>query len=372
MFLDALCPAGKPRELLGQGRLGPTWAVEGPGGERLVVKRLAGLAPAAAEAAEAAALIGAVPGCVAPADTEARDGDLWVVYPFVDGLLPVEAAATLGSGVCADVRRAVAELHAAGLAHGALSDSNVRVTAGGEVHLLDAGLAGLGTRGAVGVASVEGDRRDLSTLLRQMEEAAPRDGGGAKASKNGHRHPRRRMTFRVNGRLGWTAGVLALVPVVAAVMVPGVLGTARPAARSPAIVASRTGQPAPWPLTRCATVSLPDAAGATYYAVDMSGTGCAEPMVWRAGVISTVSPQGVPVRFSLGRPGDVLLVGHWTCARRELPALYRPGTGEVFYLSAWPSGERPVTSAPAVETGVRDGTARTAAVNGCERVVVVR
>jgi hypothetical protein len=246
------------------------------------------------------------------------------------------------------------------------------VTPGGEVHLLDAGLAGLGTRGAVGVATVEGDRRDLSALLRRMAAAAPQDGAGAKAAKNGHRHPRRRMTLRARGRLGWTAGALALVPVVAAVVVPGVLGTARPAARSPATATSRAGQPTPRRLTRCATVSLPDGAGATYYAVDMSGTGCAEPMAWRAGVISTVSPEGVPVRFSLGRPGDVLLVGHWSCARRELPALYRPGTGEVFYLRAWPTAERPITSEPAVETGVRDGTARTAAVSGCERVVVVR
>ncbi|HET6810131.1 MAG TPA: hypothetical protein VFH50_03905 [Acidimicrobiales bacterium] len=341
-------------DLLGPGHLGATWAAEGPDGEHLVVKRLAGLAPAEAEAKEMAERVAVLPGCVAPVGVEARNGDLWILYPFIHGAGPVEAAATIGPSLGADLEQAVARLHAAGLVHGALHDANVRVTADGEVLLLDTGLAGLGAVGAVGAATAQTDRRDLAALLERM---------AARPDRVGERR-----------RAGPAALVLVVI-VVVVILAP--VEMARAGRGGAAVAAAHLARHAtrahPSPsASRCATGSLPGLDGATYLAVDMTGSGCAEPMAWAAGVISTVSADGAPMRFSLGGHGDVLLVGHWFCSRAELPALYRRATGQVFYIPAWPVDGGVVSSGPAVETGIRDGTARSAVSGGCARVEVRR
>jgi len=375
VFLDDLrSPSDAGWRRIGQDRLGETWLRESAGGQRVVLKRLAGLAAASGEAAELLDRVSAVPTCVAALGVEPHDGDLWVAYPFVTGRRPVEAAA-LGAITGADVERAVAELHSAGLVHGTLCDSNVRVTEAGEVRLLGAGLAGVGCLGAVRVATRADDRRDLAVLLRQMGTVgvAARPGTGPEGAR------RRRPTV----------GATAVVPLVAAVVMTAVLATmaaartgsatgpararlqtARTATDSPSVPRVRPVPPAS-SVRPCANVSLPGAGGATYLAVDMSGTGCAEPMAWSAGTIVTVSPAGIPMRFHLGRAGDVLLVGHWSCSRAELPALYRPGTGEVFYLRSWPGDGGAVTSEAAVVTGVRDGRARATGTTRCQNVEVV-
>ena len=328
----------------------------------MVLKRLAGLAPAGPEATELAERLAEVRSCVAPLAVEPRDGDLWIVYPYVDGMRPVEAVGVLGPPVGAALEQAVAELHAAGLVHGSLCDSNVRVSATGELRLLDAGLASLGALGAVSVASEESDRRDLRVLLQRMAQAAPPRGGSDR---------RRRRVSRRDGR---RAGVIVLVTVVSVALLAsratGRSGATHPVSRAgaPPGVSRPTSVPVVAP---CTTRSLPGDGAATYFAVDMDGTGCAEPMAWKAGLITTVSPDGQLLRFSLGRPGDVLLVGHWSCSRPDLPALYRTGTGQLFYLRAWPTGGRAVASEPAVQTGVRGGRPVTSHASGCERVTVM-
>ena len=352
---------------LREGRLGQARPAEGPGGERLVLTRLAGLSPAAEEAEEMARRMAGVPACVAPVAIEARGGDLLVLYPFVDGVGPIEAAAG-GSAVGAVLERAVAELHAAGLVHGALRDENVRVTATGEVRLLQVGLAGLGALGAVRVPTAATDRRDLRALLEQME-VARRGNGSDRADPT-----LRRRAGRRNGlgspRRASAAGLVSLVVVALAAF--GVAHADRRGAIVSAPISRVAVDPAPSHPSPCASGSLPGSGAATYYAVDMSGTGCAQPVAWAAGVIVTVSADGTPMRFSLGRPGDVLLVGRWFCSPAELPALYRPETGEVFYIRAWPLEGRAVTSDPAVETGVRDGIAHSSERDGCQHVEVAR
>jgi hypothetical protein len=358
-------------ELLGEGRLGTTWAAEGPGGERLVVKRLAGLAPAVAEAAEMAERMAAVPECVAPIGIEARGGDLWLLYPLIEGVGAVEAGAAGGPAVGADLAGAVDRLHAAGLVHGALHDSNVRVTAAGQVLLLDVGLAGLGAPDAVGAATADGDRRDLAALLERMATAR-RDEDAQNRSGSGRQRVDRRRRLPAGRRAGSAALVLGVVVVMLATF-----EMARAGRRSVAVAGvhlpPHTARARPLPsASRCASGSVPGQGGATYFAVDMTGTGCAEPMAWAAGVISTVSADGTPMRFSLGRPGDVLLVGHWFCSRPELPAIYRPDTGQVFYIPAWPVDGSAVTSGPALETGIRDGRAQSSESGGCAHVEVIR
>lgn len=318
MFLDAL--QSQPAEgwhRLGQGRLGDTWMRETAGGQRVVLKRLAGLAAAAGEAAELLDRIAAVPSCAAALGVEGRAGDLWVAYPFVTGRRPVEAAA-LGAVVGADIERAVAELHSAGLVHGALCDSNVRVTDAGEIRLLEAGLAGIGCLGVVGVATQADDRRDLAALCRQMGTS------GVTVRRDAPSGHRRHRT--------WAAGVSAVVTLVAVIATMVLLGghatTRRDVHRASA------------------------------------------DFIWNGAVIITMSSEGTPMRFSLGRPGDVLVVGHWSCSRVVLPAIYRRGTGQVFYFASWPVAGRALTSEPAASTGIRNGTARPAGTSRCQRVEV--
>jgi hypothetical protein len=47
-----------------------------------------------------------------------------------------------------------------------------------------------------------------------------------------------------------------------------------------------------------------------------------------------VTPFG---RFSVGQPGDLSVVGRWTCTPAPHLALLRPATGEVFAWSRWPA-----------------------------------
>ena len=122
----------------------------------------------------------------------------------------------------------------------------------------------------------------------------------------------------------------------------------------------------------CVEHPLPGVAGSTFLAADITGSGCAEPLAWRDGVVLTVSPEGSLLRFRLGEAGDQLVVGHWTCVQAQLPAIYRPATGQVFVLDGWPVNGGDVSSAPAVQSGVTGGTAVTSSGPGCQRVEVHR
>jgi len=96
---------------------------------------------------------------------------------------------------------------------------------------------------------------------------------------------------------------------------------------------------------------------------------------WEGNVAQAdVDGTGSPARFELGQPGDVLVLGDWSCGGREVPALYRPGTGEVFLFSGWAGPGREIAAERTVRSGVLNGTARRvrATGGGCDRVVVDR
>ena len=68
---------------------------------------------------------------------------------------------------------------------------------------------------------------------------------------------------------------------------------------------------------------------------------------------------GVTADYRAGEPGDVLRIANWFCGSRATLALYRPSTGVVYYLSAWPDTPNDGTSEPQVaivadRTGVLD------------------
>ncbi len=49
------------------------------------------------------------------------------------------------------------------------------------------------------------------------------------------------------------------------------------------------------------------------------------------------------IRYAVGAPGDVVVVGRWTCGGTAFPALLRPATGQVWVFDAWAAPARPVT-----------------------------
>lgn len=81
-----------------------------------------------------------------------------------------------------------------------------------------------------------------------------------------------------------------------------------------------------------------------------------------------VTPTG---RFSLGRPGDQVAVGDWSCDPEPTPALLRPSTGQVYRFDGW---ARPGADATAAVVGRVAGGQRIRAADvdgdGCDDVVV--
>ena len=69
-------------------------------------------------------------------------------------------------------------------------------------------------------------------------------------------------------------------------------------------------------------------------------------------------------RWTVGDPGDVVVVGDWDCDGASTPAVVRPATGEVWVFAAW-------TPEPATERVV-DGAASAVVEHGdgCDRLVV--
>ncbi len=47
-------------------------------------------------------------------------------------------------------------------------------------------------------------------------------------------------------------------------------------------------------------------------------------------------------RYGIGAPGDLTVVGDWTCTGASTPALLRPSTGEVAVFASWPTPEEAV------------------------------
>lgn len=124
------------------------------------------------------------------------------------------------------------------------------------------------------------------------------------------------------------------------------------------------------PAPRCGPVPAP--APAEQLEVDVAGRGCAR-LTWAGGVLTVdQGPAFGQERFSLGQPGDELLVGRWGCGSQTV-ALYRPATGQVFTWAGWAAPGRPLAAATAVATGVVGGdpvgvpTGR----GRCARVVVL-
>lgn len=100
-------------------------------------------------------------------------------------------------------------------------------------------------------------------------------------------------------------------------------------------------------------------------AVDASGS-CTEPAAYAAGVLTT--PTG---RFAVGRPGDVVAAGRWSCGPVATLAMLRPDRGEVWIFPGWPSHGSVLTAR--LVGRVAQGRQLTAQADGaCDALVVTR
>jgi eukaryotic-like serine/threonine-protein kinase len=106
---------------------------------------------------------------------------------------------------------------------------------------------------------------------------------------------------------------------------------------------------------------------------DTTGEGCTVELGWDPDEQVLAVPQGDDeiLRYQLGEPGDVLVVGDWDCDGAQTPGLYRPSSGEVFLFDgfAGPGGE--LDSGPAEATGTTDGEPVVIeGDDGCDRIEV--
>jgi hypothetical protein len=92
------------------------------------------------------------------------------------------------------------------------------------------------------------------------------------------------------------------------------------------------------------------------------------PIPTPGGIVSTAFG-----RYSVARPGDVVVVGRWHCAGTALPALLRPSTGQLWAFDAWPGAGRAVVGRPVGRDLVSAWSLRVVPQRaGCDAVEVER
>ena len=145
-------------------------------------------------------------------------------------------------------------------------------------------------------------------------------------------------------RIAVAAALLALLPVVAVVVLRAAGATAEPSpAQAARVTAVSDGDDCPAPPADAELVARV-AADACPVALSLSGT-----------VLTVPQEDAEPLRYELGEPGDVVVVGDWTCSGVDTPGLYRPSTGEVFLFERWPDPGDPLVTAQAYDSGVTGG-----------------
>jgi eukaryotic-like serine/threonine-protein kinase len=153
-------------------------------------------------------------------------------------------------------------------------------------------------------------------------------------------------------RMAAGSGVVAVAAIAVGVMYAGGWGSRGSAARPDAVEATT-----PAGYAECPAVAAP--------AADVDGDGCPEALVVGGGAISAG-----PVRWTLGRPGDLIAVGDWDCDGRGAPALLRPATGDVFVFPGWAAEAQPVTVAARDRVPGAVGIRGEPADDGCDDLVI--
>jgi hypothetical protein len=198
----------------------------------------------------------------------------------------------------------------------------------------------------------------------------------------------RRLRERVDLRAGLAALVLLALPALVFTLstgteeppaVPGATATATaaiphlsptgtatgdipPSVGGPRRVPATPGSPTPVVAVCPSPSPAHDATTA-----DVDGDGCPDAVSVVGERIEAVV-AGERVTFTVGDPGDQVLIGDWDCDGRATPGVFRPAAGAFFTYGSWPAdgtGLRP-DRAPAP----RSGTAAVRRGEGCDELHV--
>jgi hypothetical protein len=258
------------------------------------------------------------------------------------------------AAVLADVARVLARTHAAGLVHGSLSENHV-LGAPGNVLVGGWEEAGPGDP-ATDVAELgrllarhaDGDRTLLSLAARATAAGAPTAASMAESLQAGATPspgPARRLPTVV------LAGLATALALVACGLV---LSPRRGETVDPALAAAPARSTSTTAVSREATTT--EATTTTWAAHRLRVMG------------NIVERDGE--RWTVGRPGDVVVLGDWDCDGEVTPAVLRPTTGQVWSFARW-------SAAGAPEAGrtlgtIRGATSARVSSNGrCDRLEVL-
>jgi len=102
---------------------------------------------------------------------------------------------------------------------------------------------------------------------------------------------------------------------------------------------------------------------------DVDGDGCLDAVRYANGVL-----EAAGTRWELGRAGDQVTTGDWSCGGKRTVALLRPSTGEVFRFDGWAVGGADSVTGSVVATVPGGQAVRAADVDrdGCHELVIER
>lgn len=270
---------------------------------------------------------------------------------------PMEASALarLGSALAGHV----ADLHAQGMAHGALVTEHVLVDATGAVRLCGFGSSGdatpaddvLAIGGLLGGLLADGDVSACATAIRATSSrcasepsARPSMAAVAAALASAHGPRRAVATPRSSPRhRRWP-----VLPAIAAALVVATVAlvTVTHASRSPA--ERRTRAAAPTSSTTSTSTTVRHAS-----------------RIWPPGPPTTIVGGGG--RWTLGTSSDRSVLGDWDCDGVTTPALVQP-TGDVWVIDSWPTGDEATARFVTNVGPLGDATVEHA--SGCDALVI--
>lgn len=229
----------------------------------------------------------------------------------------------------------VADLHEAGLAHGAIRAEHILVDPSGQPVLCGLSCAKAADPATIGtdvgalvemgrsLASRAGADQETIELILATLEAGHEDLRGTARSLGRRRLPPAASRARIDRRaIAGAAGAMVALAVAVAVVIVLLrpVGEAAPPAAipMPPLDAKPPGTTVPPP----ATSTIPPFA---------------------ANKTSELIHDGR--HYTIGRVGDVVVTGDWDCDGTSTPALLRPETGEIAVFADWPGAN--ATIAPA-------------------------
>ncbi len=260
---------------------------------------------------------------------------------------PEGAAAVTG---LAQVCSIIADLHDAGIAHGSLETRHVLVCADGRPV-----LCGFEASGSADTESVAVDLESLACIAEELASGSGSEVGSALTSvatdlrkgkltartcttrldglrqhRSGESRWRNRIDRRVSALLGTGIAVVLILTATTFACGNGSASFEPDITAGPADLEPQTPETT---LPNASSVSVPKNAPTGPDTGALPAAGFAAELPLNLGM-PEVEHDGR--RYGVGRPGDVVVLGDWTCDGVRTPAALRPSTGEIAIFTTWP------------------------------------